>query len=265
MQKSLQKPVLKSEVTRAVLGRVAQHPSAVYPISLGLLGGFAALILGPTAITLGVLGAGVVLGAGGFAANYFMKKDDLASRYMREMRIEMVKRRQQMMQHLEADLMDVNELSGLRQIKLLEEKYENLLDVLDKKLEPGELTHARYLTIAEQVFLAGLDNLQAVALALKSVSTIDISRIEQEIDLSEARGTAAAETLKERRQLYDQQHSRANLLLTKNESALTQLDLVTTKLANVVLSQGHAAMDIEDAMKELQNLILRVDQYSIKK
>jgi hypothetical protein len=194
-----------------------------------------------------------------------MNKEDLASRYMSDMRMEMVKQRERMLRHLEEDLISVNELSGLRQIELFREKYENLLEVLDIKMEPGELTHARYLTIAEQVFLAGLDNLRAISLALKSVSTIDIDRIEREIAIHSKKNRAVEATLKERKTLYEQQQTRANNLLAKNELALTQLDTVTTKLANISTSQGHASMDIEDAMKELQNMILRTDRYSTQK
>lgn len=252
----------KSAVNRAVFSKAVQQPFSVYPISLGLLGGFATLILGPSILTLGVMGAGIFLGLGGFATKYFMNKGEYASHYMQEMRMEMVRRREQIMQHLETDLAAVNELTGLKQIGLLREKYENLLGVLDKKMEPDELTHARYSTIAEQVFLAGLDNLQAAALALKSVGTIDIDRIAREIALNEKHDNPVSRTLKDRKDLYEKQHLRAENLLAQNELALTQLDLVTAKLANIVTNQSHAAMAIEDAMKELQHLILRTEQYS---
>ena len=53
------------------------------------------------------------------------------------------------------------------------EKYDNLAEILREKLNAGELTYSRYVAMAEQVFLSGLDFLKEAAMSLKSISKID--------------------------------------------------------------------------------------------
>jgi len=250
-------------VNNAVLKKTMQHPVSVYPFSLGVLGGVAATIFGTNPITLGILGAGLVFGVGGFSAKYLFQKDKIANEYMQNIRQKMIEERNHKLKGLEKNLSEVSADSGIRQIDLFREKYDNLLSILDTKMTPGEFTHTRYLTIAEQVFLAGLDNLENLALALKSISTIDIKHIEQEIDTKgEKCESATIKALMGKKSLYYEQHERANSLLEQNEIALTHLDHVTAKLANIKTDQGHAVLDIEDAMGELTDLIHRVDKYS---
>ena len=77
------------------------------------------------------------------------------------------------------------ELEGLedgRPIKQLDaflDKRNTLASVLRKRLEAGELTYARYLTTAEQVFEAALHNLHEIAVAEMSISAID----DEDLDL----------------------------------------------------------------------------------
>jgi len=251
------------EINKAVLGKTIQRPAAVYPLSLGILGGVSSVIFGANPLTLTILGVGLALGVGGFSAEYFFRKTQYANQYMKKIRKKMIEERTEKLQGLERNLRKVDELAGIRQIDLFREKYDNLLSILDIKLTPGEFTHTRYLTIAEQVFLGGLDNLQNIALSLKSISTIDISHINKEIkSLEKGEKTVTIDALRKREKLYIEQNERAKFLLEQNELALTQLDHVTTKLANIKTDQGHAILGIEDAMRDLQELIQRADNYS---
>lgn len=68
--------------------------------------------------------------------------------------------------------------------------------------------------------------------------------------------------LKTRLSLKDEQINRVNELLLTNEKALTQLDHVATKLANIDTRQNRAHVDMEDAMQELQHLISRTEHIS---
>jgi hypothetical protein len=123
----------------------------------------------------------------------------------------------------------------------------------------------RYLTIAEQVFLGGIDNLENICLVLRSISTIDADNIEWQLkNAREQDDQELQDTLNQRLQLRREQLDRADSLLAQNDKALTQLDHVTTKLANTKTEAGHAVMDIDDAMSELSNLIKRSDKYSIE-
>lgn len=259
------KEISKAAVTKAVLGKSAQQPTTVYPAVVATLGGMSALAFGLNVFTIGALAVGATLGASGFLGNYFFNKDKYAGDYMGSIRARLIKKRETLLDGLEDELSAENEYRGVSQIKLFSEKYDNLLTILGKKLDQNELTHMRYLTIAEQVFLGGIDNLESVSLALKSISAIDVENIGWQIDEAKQNGNQALiETLNKRLSLHEQQRARAADLLAQNDAALTELDHVTTKLANTKTEQGHAVMDIEDAMSELGSLIKRADKYSIK-
>lgn len=254
------KATSEKAVNRAVIGKTAQQPVFVYSLVATVLGGFASLFFGVNFMTFGLLISGLIVSVLGFATHYLMNKADYANSYMAAIRQDMFTRRQTVLQHLKKDLEAVKNTVGIGQITSFHNKYTNLICILDKKLNPTELTYKRYLTIAEQVFFAGLDNLHNVALALKSISAIDIEDVNKKLDGKI--DVVLKEALETRRQLYGEQNSRVNELLAQNEHALTQLDHVTTKLANIKTEQGHAVMDVKEAIDELEILIERVQKYS---
>ena len=84
---------------------------------------------------------------------------------------------------------------GVEQVRMLRQKYQNLAEVLRRRLDAGELTYRRYLGMAEGVYLASVENLQDVAISLRSISTIDpaalrlkIEDLKKEMGFSRARG-----------------------------------------------------------------------------
>jgi len=158
--------ISKSAVRKAVLGKSAQQPTTLYPAVMATLGGVSALAFGLNIFTLGALGVGAAIGVSGFFGSYFVNKDKYAGQYMSEIRMKLVRKRQALLEGLEEELSAQNEHRGVVQIEKFRAKYENLLSILQKKLNENELTYMRYLTIAEQVFLGGIDNLENVSLAL---------------------------------------------------------------------------------------------------
>ena len=111
--------------------------------------------------------------------------------------------------------------------------------MLADKLNRKELTFARYLGTAEQVYLSVLDNLLSVASTLKSAATIDSSYIQSRLDLLGSIETPAeadlqeTQTLNKRLDLRVKQLERVNTLLTKNEVAMTELDNTTAAISQM--------------------------------
>ena len=169
---------------------------------------------------------------------------------------------------LRADLEEVGSDQGLEQLRLLREKLETLSAVLERRLNAGELTFGRYLGTAEQVYLAAIDNLNDIAVALTSVRTIDSNYIERrlgEFSRSEdlgAEGQREQQTLTDRRALLDGQMRKVSELFAQNEAAMTALDNTATALADVRTGKGHASMGAEAAMAELEKLAERAGKYS---
>ena len=176
--------------------------------------------------------------------------------------------REDKLQTLATDFDELEFGQGAAQIKMLREKFENLSEIMKRRLNAGELTYARYLGMAEQVYLSALDNLNEVAVALRSVSTIDTDHIQSRLrelnsseqGIGEQREESAA--LQERHSLYDEQQQRVTRLIAQNETAMTVLDKTATALAGTKTEKGQASMDAKAAIAELERLAKQAGAYA---
>jgi hypothetical protein len=173
---------------------------------------------------------------------------------------------EQELAELEDDLADLDDPRPAHQLRAIREKRDNLVDMLDHRLEAGELTYARYLSTAQQVYLSVLDNLHEVAVAMASVSTIDDEYIDRRLEELESNVTntesaeAEMSSLRDRRALRAKQEDRAADLLAQNESAMTLLDRTSSALADAPI--GRTPQDAEAAMEALEELASRAGKYA---
>ena len=167
---------------------------------------------------------------------------------------------------LRAELAPVDDSQPTEQLDALLSKRQSLINVLQRRLDAGELTYARYLATSQQVFDSALDNLHEVAVASESISTIDETYIDRRLaelaaDDSDADSADRERaTLERRRELRATQRRRIAQLLAQNESALTALDRTTTALADVPI--GKQPEDAEAAMAALEELADRAAKYA---
>ena len=266
LEKKLAKDLSPTAVKKAVLATATQKPLTVYAATVAALGGGFALAVQSGPIALAALGVGAAVSVSSWLWEFLVKGDNHASNFVQRYRKLLEERRREALTALKADLAEIGDTRGLSQVELFSDKFENFVSVLDKKLEPEELTYNRYLSIAEQVFLGGLDNLDNAAIAQKSVSAIDVDRLEREINTLSAHSDPASKAkvaeMQKRQKLREDQLERANQLIIENEKALTHLDHVSTKIAAINTKQGRAEIDLEAAMDELRRLIVRADNYS---
>ncbi len=164
------------------------------------------------------------------------------------------------------DLKGLGFTEGIEQVKMLGQKYRNLAEVLKRRLDSGELTHRRYISMAESVYLASVENLHDVAISLRSISTIDPKALNLRLqDLKNEKDFAVPEAIsaiEDRRRLYEEQRQQIAKLLGQTESAMTTLDLAAAALARTRTSKGLADASIEDAMKDLEELAARTGKYA---
>jgi len=251
-------------VNRAVMSESLQHPQTLYPAAAGVVGVAAVALIGLNPITLGLFGVGAVLAGCGLGNQYLRRGKHHAKRYVDRLRADMAAEREAAITELRSDFMELGFARGLGQIEQLTEKYDNFIEVLDRQLDPGELTHVRYAGIAEQVFLGGLDNLKEISLALRSISTIDPDRIMgrlANLDATTADEASEVRTLNERLELRKSRTARVEDLLRENEQAMTRLSQVSARIASIRTGSGHAVMDMAQAMTELEDLSERADRY----
>ncbi len=157
---------------------------------------------------------------------------------------------------------------GAEQLEMLGEKYRNLADVLGRRLDAGEVTYGRYLGMAERVYLAAVENLQDVAIGLRSISTIDPAalalRLEDLRQRTDFPVPEAIRAVEERRTLYQSQRQRIGTLLSQTEAAMTALDHTCAALAGVRSARGLTDASIEEAMKDLAELADRTGRYAAR-
>lgn len=266
--KGLVKSLEPGEIKKAVISASLQSPVTLYSgVIAGLSCAYGALFsFNP--LSLGIMTLGAVVSFVNVGFQYKVNGDGHANRVVASYRKELNAERTKRVNALKKLLSKHSDNVSMQQVDLFTAKFDNFVGILDQKLNPGELTYNRYLTIAEQVFLGGLDNLSGFAISRSSVQAIDIGRIHQEIarlDGVQEKSSLDMKTYEElqtRMRLYNTQMESADKRLLENEHALTQLDHVSTRIAEINTKQGHAGVDLEDAMDELKYLIEKADQYS---
>ena len=258
----------KRAVDRAVLSGSLQHPAVVYPAAAGVLGGIGAALLtaSPVLVAGAVVGGGVALLALG--VNCLFRRDFFASRYLEAAHQSVVAYRTAVLENLEEDLRSHKAREALSQLERFGEKVKAFEDVLDDKLGRKELTYARFLGIAEQMYLSGMDNLRQVALAKKSVATVDETYIRGRIKSLGAAGEPSparkqeAASLQQQLELAAKQHAGVEALLAQNEQALAQLDLALAAVTDMKTGSSQSSVSMETAMSDLQHVASRAGAYS---
>lgn len=167
---------------------------------------------------------------------------------------------------LRARLGLLTDTQPVEQLDALLQKRQSLINVLQRRLDAGELTYARYLATSQQVFNAAIHNLQEIAVATESISTIDEGYIDRRLselagdDVDHDAATRERASLQQRRELRTAQRRRIANFLAQNESALTALDRTTTALADAPI--GQKVGDADAAMAELEALAARTADYA---
>ena len=128
------------------------------------------------------------------------------------------------------------------------------------------MTYGRYLSGARQLYLASMDNLAEIVVALASVSAVDRDALDGR--LATMSGPNADDmheqeraTLEDRRDLYDRQTERIAVLFAENETAMTALTRTAAALAEAKIGRGQADLTVDEAMHELEALAARTKRY----
>jgi hypothetical protein len=256
---------MKPELIRLFWGVKSPWSAAAFSIVLLLEW----LFFGMFQPSLAMGSAAMGLGAASLALwmNWMLRSPDFARRRY-QITQEAQAGRLPRLEQLHADLQQVGCPQGVAQLGQLRRKFDSMTSVLMLRLDAGELTYSRYLDTAEQVYLSAIDNLHDIAISLRSVSTIDRQVLDGR--LADLRGDARAgpasqreiETLEQRRLMLDHQVSKVTDLLVQNETAMTALDHAATALANARMGKGHASVELDQALQDLDQLARRATKYA---
>lgn len=256
----------RKSISKHVAKATAQKPYVLYPLAIGILGGLSALLLGTTLIPA-LVGGGIGIAA--WLLDNTLRKDKHSSRYVRKLNEILALRTQESLSSLREDLATVGEYPGLDQLERLKRKFDAFDKLLRRKLNPDELTFGRYLGMAEQLYLGGLDNLSTIANIKRGLNAISeehlekrTERLDSDTEMSDNE-RRELEALERRKQLVEKQKELLSTLLAQNETAMTKLDEVMAAIAAMDVGDGRATMDIEQAMLELEELAHRTSEYEV--
>ncbi|THB75137.1 MAG: hypothetical protein D6B28_00900 [Gammaproteobacteria bacterium] len=261
----------KRAISKAIMKNSIQHPLVLYPGAIGILGGAAALLLGPTVIPIAAAAAGGIVSIGALLTNFTVRKEQITNDYVQSLHEQLSHSREQNLTELKAKLQQAKSEQGLDQLERLQEKFELLEQILSEKLNPGEISFNRYLGIAEQVFLSVIDNLNEVTTRINSIKAIDIDFINSKmLEMDRLKNIdehqrLEMESYSKRHSIYNEQQKTIKRLFAQNESAMTVIDETTAALSGITTRKGMSTLDLETAMQELSKLANRADDYSIGK
>lgn len=257
----------RKSISKHVAKVTAQKPYVLYPLAIGILGGLSAILLG-TSFLPALIGGGIGIAA--WLLDNTLRKQKHSGDYVRKLHEMLALRTQESLASLREELADVGEYSGLDQLERLRRKFEAFDQLLRRKLDPNELTFGRYLGMAEQLYLGGLDNLSTIANISRGLNAISEEHLEKRSGSLGRNGTLSEneqremEALRRRRELVEGQKGMVDALLAQNETAMTRLDEVMAKIAAMNVGDGRASMNIEQAMLELEELAHRTADYEVR-
>jgi len=244
-------------VQKAVSTEINQHPLTVYSgfAALGL--GLYMSLFGPSSALFGFGLGCLLMSSGSYVFNRFFRQEVFQKNHVENLREQIRRNTELAIVHLQKELKKFNCPEGAKQIDLFKEKYESLVSVLQKKLQPGSLVFGRFLGMAEQVYKNGLDNLQQVTANLDSISPINpheiirqLEKMQRRADSSEAEINALKNTLQKR----TERMAEVDRLLRDNVLAMARLDQTAMDISTMETSKERASTDMEAAMNELVHL-----------
>ncbi len=144
---------------------------------------------------------------------------------------------------IEADLISLHEKEAISLLGALIDQYKKVIWVLNEKLNPAELTYARYSGSSEQVLLSGIDSLSQIVTIQKSMVTA-----QEPISPS-------------RRALRSDKDGTLQTLFDELDKAIESLESLALKWSTTITSTAFGASDMDDALSDLENLIERVSNY----
>ncbi|GGY66183.1 hypothetical protein GCM10011613_07610 [Cellvibrio zantedeschiae] len=246
-------PVTPEKMPGLLLQRSIGSPFVLYPTATAGIGAVAGALFGFTLIPGALLIGGLAIAAGGFLTEFGFRRDTNVKAIILAATRKMEFERAQIIAVLNNEIDDTSLPSARSQLDDFKRKFETFVDVLDDRFNPGELTFIRYMSVAEQVYLSGLDNLRNAVISSKAIQTTDVGVLQSRLEKlgSSSNDDIERAALSERLRGYEETKKSITDLIVINEKALTVLDSVTQKLARTQVSKGMADSDTESAMQEL--------------
>lgn len=251
-------------IQKALQKHAVSHWSFRFPLFGLLLALLAIPLLGFSTPFLVIILIAVGLSGLSFVWNYMIRSDQFLHTHMDRLQKalqystdrKMVKLRQELKDHQHASI----------QVQQVDRVFDNLAEILEHKFDTSELTYKRYYGMAQEVFLSSVDNLNEIALSLKSIEEIDKKYIRsrlKELDSNDPLDRQEMETLEKRMGLFSATEQQVRSLLIENEKAMTLMSETAIEIAKIDINDQAGKVDMENSMKQLAEMITHSQDYSL--
>ncbi|GLQ71208.1 hypothetical protein [Vibrio penaeicida] len=254
--------ICKKEVDTLYRSKVTNDLASHVLVITTLANGLALILFESMRLFFGVTATLLLIACGvNYLVRFATRSNDIKLEIADQLRAEAVIKREALSLEVKRGLNELGETLATNQLDLLHEKFESYLTVLNLQFDDGELTHRRYLTAAERLFLGAVDSLKQYLLLSHAIKDIDTERLNKQIQSEEDQLTIVQ--LKERLTLYRETTDRKQLILQSNEAVMTALNKSTTELAKIT-TKSESNQSIEDSLQEVNMLISRTHLYNQK-
>lgn len=246
-QKALEKAVNKT----AIESWIFQYPLFTIAglLGVGLLFGFNFWLVLVSILLAGVSPISYIM-------DKFIRNEKIKLKYIQQIKQKTQEEIRKKNQQLKSDLQEVNMRDAAIQLEQFQRNFQNFEFVLNQKFRPEELAFNRYYSIVQEIVLGGMNNLQSIYLKKKNlidsnpdevVSTLkSLERVKTPSNAQKSR----IHQLQRRLQLYEDQKTEIDELLSQNEKAITAIEELSRKIASLNTS-GSVSADMEQAMDDL--------------
>jgi len=221
----------KRAVERAVFHEAIQHPTTLYPAAVSLLGVAYMLLvnLNPASVGVALISGLLSIVSGIF--HYFVRGESIAETYIKNLKEKRNQYKEQQAGDIEAECKAAGFLEGEKEARELKHAYTQLYNFLKEKLEKKRvLTAERFIILAEETYLQGLQLLRKALLMFNTLKQIDYEKLsaekktfEQELQAQEKRGDDSRKPIIDAIKAKIQSHEKRIKLYLKRKETQEQL------------------------------------------
>ncbi|AUI88021.1 hypothetical protein BS333_16740 [Vibrio azureus] len=253
------------ELNTRLVKETFNHPITLSTAVIGLLSGTAATLFTTSDLFMAIVGVSCcsIVGCIGFIVNRnVIGKHKAMLEIIEQVRTETRSKREHISESIKTELSEFDKKNALHQLNQLQEKFESFNRVLNLQFDNDEMTHGRYLTTAEQLYLGAVDNLRCYMVLCHSISAIDIKNINKRLGI-DMLPTETKKALSQRLAIYKNTTKEMDDILIANEQVMTKIDEVTSSLGSIQTREGLGEVRLNTAMQEIQILISRTKKYDL--
>ena len=232
--------------------------AVVYPLLLGAIGIATGLVSGVDILSVSMTALGLGLGVFSWVWGYVRRRDQHAALIMKERASYLVHKRDQELLRLDGRLQADGMTAASGQIRELRLAFDAFKNVLEKKLNSGELGYQRFRVVLEQLFLSSLDNLEHAVERLHAALGIGIDQVDERISQIEAMGddpnSMELIELRRARTRYEALTESARELFEQNKTILATLQQSCARVTSMQAHRAKARRELDAVLAEVASL-----------